>query len=188
MNLFNQNMIMKKTLYSILMLMAVLVAFTSCEKEEIENTATVAMAGDWYVTVDAVDDAGGLVYEDADLFGMGRIHMLTFNSAANDPKELIVSDLGNFWDFRVKVSCDQDNMTFSNNTTEDNNLVDGYEDVNVAITGGKIMPGVAHLASGVPTDSIVFYVAFSDDPYPEAYGYAKYRVSGFRYSGFTADE
>ena len=46
---------MKKTLYSILMLMVVLVAFTSCEKEEIENTATVEMAGDWYVTVDAVD-------------------------------------------------------------------------------------------------------------------------------------
>ena len=179
---------MKKTLYSILMLMVVLVAFTSWEKEEIENTATVEKAGDWYVTVDAVDANGEVVYEDADLFGLGLVHMLTFNSAANDPKEMIVSDLGNFWDFKVKVNCDPTNLTFSNNTTEDNNLVDGYEDVNVAITGGKIMPGAAHLASGVPTDSIVFYVWFSDDPYPDAYGYANYRVSGIRYSGFTADE
>ena len=181
-------MIMKKTLYSILMLMGVLVAFTSCEKEEIENTATVGMAGDWYVTVDAVDANGDVVYEDADLFGLGRVHMLTFNSAANNPDEMIVSDLGNFWDFKVKVNCDPNAMTFSNNTTEDNNLVEGYEDVNVAVTGGKIMPGAAHLASGVPTDSIVFYVKFSDDGYPDAYGYYNYRVSGFRYSGFTADE
>lgn len=170
------------------MLMGVLVAFTSCEKEEIGNTATVEMAGDWYVTVDAVDEAGAVVYEDADLFGMGRIHMLTFNTADNVSNEMMVSDLGNFWDFKVKVNCDPGNLTFSTNTTADNNLVDGYEDINVTISGGKIMPGAAHLASGVATDSIVFYVSFSDDEYPEAYGYANYRVSGIRYSGFTADE
>lgn len=188
MNLFNRNMIMKKTLYSMLMLAGLLVAFTSCEKEEIGDTAAVKTAGDWYVTVDAVDANGELVYSDDELFGMGNIHVLTYNTAADIPTEMIVSDLGNFWDFAVKVTCDPDALTFSTTTTDDNNLVEGYEDINVTITGGKITPGGARLASGVPTDAIEFYVTFSDDDYPDAYGYAKYRVHGYRYSGFVADE
>ena len=80
---------MKKTLYSILMLAGLLVAFTSCEKEEIGDTAGVKTAGDWYVTVDAVDANGGLVFSDEELFGMGQIHVLTYNTAANIPTEMI---------------------------------------------------------------------------------------------------
>ena len=44
---------MKKVLYSAALLL--LATLTSCEKEDIENTATVNMAGQWYVQVDAVD-------------------------------------------------------------------------------------------------------------------------------------
>lgn len=170
------------------MLMGVLVAFTSCEKEEIGNTATVEMAGDWYVTVDAVDANGELVYEDAELFGLGNIHVLTYNTSANNANEMIVSDVGNFWDFKVKVNCNPESMTFSTNTTEDNNLVEDYEDINVTITEGKILKGKATTPSGMPADYIEFYVTFSDDGYPDAYGYAKYKVYGFRYTGFAADE
>ena len=184
---------MKKTLYSLLMLVGVLVAFTSCEKEEVGNTATVETAGDWYVTVDAAD-ANGNVYIDADgdawedPFGMGNIHVLTFNSAANNPNEMIVSDLGNFWDFKVKVDCDPNTMTFSTNTTADNNLVEGYEDINVTITRGKIVKDGATTPSGQKADLIEFFVTFSDDSYPAAYGWDSYRVRGYRYTGFTADE
>ena len=184
---------MKKTLYSLLMLVGVLVAFTSCEKEEIGNTATVATAGDWYVTVDAADANGSVfVDEDGDAwedpFGLGNIHVLTFNSAANNPNEMIVCDMGVFWDFKVKVNCDQNTLTFSTNTTEDNNLVEGYEDVNVKITNGKIIKDGMITPSGQKADYIEFYVSFSDDPYPDAYGWDSYKVSGYRYTGFVADE
>ena len=45
---------MKKVLY----FAALLFLATACEKEDIENTAAVSMAGQWYCTVDAVDDNG----------------------------------------------------------------------------------------------------------------------------------
>ena len=48
---------MKKVLYFAAMLL--LPAFLiSCEKDDIEKTATVSMAGQWYVQIDAVDDDG----------------------------------------------------------------------------------------------------------------------------------
>ena len=170
---------MKKILFfAALMLTTV---FTSCSKDEIGGTATENTAGDWYVTVDAVDEAGNLVFSDDELFGLGRINVFTFNTAANVPTEMIVTDWANFWDFKVKVSCDQKNLTFQTNTTEDNNLVAG-------ITDGKILPKAGRQNNGSPADSIVFYVSFSDDPYPAAYGYAKYRISGVRYSGLEEND
>ena len=49
------------------------------------------------------------------------------------------------------------------------------------------MLGAATTPSGMPADSIVFIVTFDDDDYPEAFGYYGYRVSGYRYTGFAAD-
>ena len=163
-------------------------AFVACEKDEIGGTETEATAGDWYVTVDAADESGNLVEGFEDLFGLGRVHMITTNTAANNPNEMIVSDLGQFWDFKVKVSCDQQGLTFQTNTSENNNLVADYEDINVTITGGKIMPKAGRQNNGSPADSIVFYVSFSDDEYPAKYGYKNYRVSGIRYSGLKEND
>ncbi len=159
---------------------------TSCEKEEVGNTATVATAGQWYVTVDAVDESGNVVYEDADLFGLGRVLLLTANTAANSATEMIVDDLQNFWGYRVKVTVDPVNMTFATNTTENNNL--NGEDINVTITGGKIVKDGGVQNNGSKADYIEFYVNFSDDQYPAAYGYAKYHVYGIRYSGLAEND
>ena len=101
---------------------------------------------------------------------------------------MIVDDLLNFWEFKVKVSTDQKGLTFQTNTTENNNLVSGYEDINVQISGGKILPQAGRQNNGSPADSIVFYVSFSDDEYPAAYGYKNYRVSGIRYSGLEEND
>jgi len=177
---------MKKVLYFAALLLGF--TLTSCEKDEIGGTATEATAGQWYVTVDAADENGNLVEGYEDLFGMGRIIMLTFNTSDNNPNEMIVSDAGAFWDFKVKVACDQQALTFSNNTTENNNLVAGYEDINVQISGGKILPQAGRQNNGSPADSIVFYVSFSDDDYPEQLGYKNYRVSGVRYSGLAEND
>ena len=159
---------------------------TSCEKEEVGNTATEATAGQWYVTVDAVDESGNVVYEDADLFGLGRVLLLTANTAANSATEMIVDDLQNFWGYRVKVTVDPVNMTFATNTTENNNL--NGDDINVTITGGKIVKDGGVQNNGSKADYIEFYVNFSDDQYPAAYGYAKYHVYGIRYSGLAEND
>ena len=74
--------------------------FASCEKEMPGMTETVDLAGQWYVQVDYVD--GEDVYED--FYGIGRILMLTYNTSANKADEMIIDDLGNFWEFKVKVS------------------------------------------------------------------------------------
>lgn len=178
---------MKKVLYFAAMLLTMTLT-TSCEKEEVDNTATVATAGQWYVTIDAVDESGNVVFEDADLFELGQHLLLTANTAANKATEMIVDDLQNFWGYRVKVTVDPVNMTFATNTTENNNLVAGYEDINVSITGGKIVLGGGKQKNGSVTDTIEFYVTFSDDVYPEAYGYAKYHVYGVRYSGLAEND
>lgn len=177
---------MKKVLYFAALLFGL--TLTSCEKEEMGGTATEATAGQWYVTVDAADENGNLVEGLEDLFGLGRVVMLTYNTSANNPNEMIVDDIANFWEFKVKVACDQQALTFQTNTTENNNLVAGNEDINVSITGGKILPQAGRQNNGSPADSIVFYVSFSDDEYPAAYGYKNYRVSGIRYSGLEEND
>ena len=178
---------MKKVLYLATLLLCA-VFTTSCEKEEIGATETVNLAGEWYVTVDAVDESGNVVFTDDELFGLGRINILTYNSASNNPNEIIVDDLGNFWEFKVKATCDQNALTFATNTTADNNLVDGYEDVNVTISSGKIVKDGGVQNNGSKADYIEFYVSFSDDPYPGKYGYAKYHVYGVRYSGLVEND
>lgn len=176
---------MKKTATIITALLALLL-ISSCSKDDVEDTATVNLAGDWYVTVDAVDSAGNLVYPDADLFGMGKIHMLTYNTAANVGTELFVDDEGNFWNFKVRTVSDPNSRTFATATTEANN--ESGDPINVTITDGKIIPDGGHQNNGSVADSISFYVTFSDDQYPAAYGYAKYHVSGVRYSGLVEND
>lgn len=175
---------MKKIL-SLAILFVATVLLASCEKDEIGSTATKATAGDWYVTVTAVDDAGKTVYEDADLFGLGRIHMLTFNTNENVADKMYVFDNKAFWNFKVQTTCDQKALTFSTNGAAKNETGDP---IDVTITDGKILPGVGHQNNGSPADSIVFYISFSDDTNPAKYGFSKYKVSGIRYSGLTEND
>ena len=181
---------MKKIVY----LFAAVLLFASCAKEEIGGTATEALAGQWYVHVDAVDESGELVYSDDELFGIGNFMLLTYNTAANTADELFVDDLESFWNFKVKVGCSTSDKTFGNSDYVDNFK---YES-GVKLFDGKILKGAATTPSGMPADSIVFFVEFDDDltevdddvfEYtPDVYGFAKYRVSGFRYTGFTSDD
>lgn len=177
---------MKKVLYFATLLLCM--GLTSCEKEDIGGTATESMAGEWYVTVDAADANGNVVEGFEDLFGLGKIHVLTYNASDNNPNVLIVDDLQNFWGFKAKTNCDQKTLTFSTSTSENNNLVDGYDDINVTITGGKIIKNGGVQNNGSKADYIEFYVSFSDDAYPAAYGYANYKVSGVRYSGLEEND
>lgn len=174
---------MKKILYAVVMLCVV--ALTSCSKDEIENTATVATAGQWYVTVDAVDAQGKTVISDP--FGLGRTLQLTYNSAANVPGEMFVDDLENFYNYKTRVSVDQNNLTFASAVTSAVNNERG-DKITVSISEGKILKGAGRQNNGSPADSIVYYVTFSDDKAPAENGFVKYRVSGVRYSGLVEND
>ncbi|MBQ7530632.1 MAG: hypothetical protein IJT12_02880 [Paludibacteraceae bacterium] len=184
---------MKKILYAILALATLTLA--SCEKDPIGGTATEKMAGQWYVQVQGVDAAGTVLYEDEDLYGIGNFWLLTYNTAANTADSMWISDVdGAFWEFQVKVACNQSAGTFSAAAGED--ILNGATAV---ITNGKILYGAAKTPSGMPADSIVFEVLFDDDPYAapneEALGanfkfalYDHLRVSGYRYTGLANDD
>lgn len=170
---------MKKVIYLLMMCAGVLLS--SCEKDEIGSTTTAALAGEWYVMVDGVDESGAVVYEDP--FGLGHTLLYTYNTAANVPTEMYVSDEGNFWDYKVRVKSDINALTFST----DGAVANEAYDCDVTIEGGKVLLGAATTPHGTPADSIVFYVSFSDDEYIPAL-WSKMKVSGYRYTGFVQDE
>lgn len=192
---------MKKVLYSAALLL--LATLTSCEKEDIENTATVNMAGQWYVQVDAVDDAGNPIKNGEDYFGFGRVVIVTCNTAANSTSEMLIDDLGGFdvaagygngnypsYSLKSKINVDLGALTFSSNDAtnlSDKNKFDS-DLYPITIEGGKILPGAGRQNNGSVADSIVFYVKYAGDPWFPDDGYAKYKVSGIRYSGLVEND
>lgn len=192
---------MKKVLYSAALLL--LATLTSCEKEDIENTATVNMAGQWYVQVDAVDDAGNPIKNGEDYFGFGRVLILTSNTAANSTSEMLIDDLGSFdvaagygngnypsYSLKSKINVDLGALTFSSNNAtnlSDKNKFDS-DLYPITIEGGQILPGAGRQNNGSVADSIVFYVKYAGDPWFPDDGYAKYKVSGIRYSGLVEND
>lgn len=173
---------MKKNILTRSLLALFIILFTACEKDEIGGVATEKMTGEWYVVADAVDAQGNVVFEDADLFGIGYFHLDTYNTSSNSITEMWINDNGNFWDFKARINIDFEAMTFAAANVDNQ----AYES-KVTIENGKILLGAATTPSGMPADSIVFTVTFDDDSYPEDYEYYGYRVSGYRYTGFEAD-
>ena len=171
---------MKKVFYILGILSTMLAA--SCQKDPVEMTATVDMAGQWYVTIDAAK-GGQVVYED--VYGLGNVKMFTSNTAANIATEMLLTDDRDdpFWDFKVKIKADPTTMTFSADNVENLN----YE-CTVTVTGGKIVKGGATTPSGMPADAIEFYISFSDDTDGPDYGWDSFYIHGYRYTGFAADE
>lgn len=165
---------MKKILF---LLLAAGFFMVSCEKEKVGNTATVKMSGEWLVTVDLANDDGSVAVEDC--YGLGQVPIATYNTEKNVPTEMWIDDLGNFWDFKVNVDLDYNAATFS---TKD--FVDNYSyESQVKISNGKVLFDAAKTPSGMPADSIVFYVSFDDDDPGTIY-----KMSGYRYTGFANDE
>ena len=177
---------MKKILF--LIMAAVGVFLTSCEKEKAGGTETQKIAGEWSVTLDAVMADGSVAYED--IFGIGHFNILTYNTEKNVPTEMWVDDEDNSWGFKAIVNLDYNAATFSTADFVENFGGDAIETpgAKVKIIDGKVLYGAAKTPSGMPADSIVFYVAFDDDDYPADYGYENYKISGYRYTGLANDD
>ena len=107
--------------------------------------------------------------------------MLTYNTSANKADEMIIDDLGNFWEFKVKVGCDVEKRSFSADAA--GNLVEDYEDLICKVSNGKVVVDGTETPSGQKADYIEFYIEFSDDD-PGAV----YKISGWRYTGFENDD
>lgn len=185
----------------IILFATALLVMVACSKDEIGGTATESMAGKWYVTVDAVDDAGTPINKGEDYFGLGGpIILLTYNTTANNPTEMWIDDLGQCnvgamynddypsYSIKAKVSIDQSNLTFKSN--EAPNYADGWRDYDAmpVTIDGKILMGAGRQKNGSAADSIVFFVSYKNDPWYPGDGYAKYKVSGIRYSGLEEND
>ena len=174
---------MKKLAYMVFALLVVAMV-ASCSKEEIGGTASQEMAGQWYVSVDGIDENGEVIPGLEDFFYDGRQIILTYNTAANDGKELYVDDQENIWEFIVRTKSDLSTLTFATDGVAENE----YYDSGVTITNGKILKNAGRQNNGSPADSIVFNVYFDDDPDTAQKGHAGYRVSGIRYSGLVEND
>lgn len=146
---------------------------TSCEKEEIGGTASESLAGDWYVQANIVED--GTVYEDP--YEIGRFHIVTYNTAANNPNELWIDDLSNFWEFKIKASADVNSLTFS--ATDAQNA---YYDCTLTVTNAKIIKNGGTQNNGSKADYITMDIEFSDSPG------TIFRLEGVRYSGLEEND
>ena len=176
---------MKKILYSAFILAAGLLS--SCNdtdlggpKNEVEKTATEALAGEWYVQAHGVDADDNILYED--VYGAGTFEILTYNTAANTASKMIVDDETNFWEFKGEVNCNIENLTFSAT-----GISNAYYESSFDITEGKILLGAATSSYGHKVDSICFRLLLDDDDYAGKY-YDHLLVTGYRRTGFDQGE
>lgn len=151
------------------MLLVALVA-SSCSKEDIPMTSTVDLAGEWMVTAYVGEEE---IY--------GPFMVLTYNTNADDGKEIWINELSAFWDpsLQVKVPCNISTLTFGS----DQSLVNANGDnFTVIVKNGKVTFGGTKTPSGKPADAIEYQVEYSDDPG------TVYTFKGYRRTGLVEDD
>lgn len=166
-----RNILFMRKLYYIICVLAIL--FTSCKKSERGGPSVQSMLGDWYVVDDGVNANLETTLEDP--FGIGHFEFVTF-ADSNSTNQMWISDLGNFWEFQIRVDINLDSMTFETKTPQTAGSCE------VTVKGGRIMPNATITPDGMPADSIICYISFSDDTYPAQGYYAYHRLSGYRAS------
>lgn len=149
------------------------------EDYEIEKSKVVEAAGQWFVLYN--HETFG-----EDPFGAGFTSLKTFNTSADDGTEIWLTDEGNFWDYKVKIPIDINNLTFGGEDTLTNAVTD--YDIKVIVRNGKIIKNASVQPSGATTDSIYFEIWFEDLQDATEIPNDKLLVSGFRRTGFLEDE
>ncbi|TLX72649.1 hypothetical protein E9993_17585 [Labilibacter sediminis] len=176
---------MKNIINSIILVLVVVLQVSCDEKEKYVqiNSSTVEASGEYYVRYDQ-EKLG------EDPFGAGFNKIIAFNTSVDNGKEIWIADEGHFWDYKVKIPVNLDNLTFGSADTVIN-VVEDYE-IKVIVNNGKIIHNVVELPSGVKADSIYFELWFEDlqDVGGGAYFDEDdvFTVAGYRKSGFLEDE
>ncbi len=181
---------MRKYIYIIALALLAIPAFTSCDvetKEEPGGTAIEKMCGYWDVVYDAVDENGNVLYED--VYNAGTCTIFTYNLADNGTQYMWLDDQESFWAYKMIVNINYENRTFWCDWKD----YDAAGSGQAIITDGKIVENGGVNEHGKPTDSISFYIVFTDDSYifdeedPDAPYYDRLWVHGVRHSGFSPD-
>lgn len=172
----------KLNITRVLAVILVLTSFISCDEvgdTDPGETSVKAMSGDWYVQM-LVD--GEVVVDYAVLS--------TYNTSANDGKDMWIEDHGNLWDFKVKSPITFSSLSFAGDNLASSivhdvastpDIIETY-DVNVNITEGKVTKNGATSTGGHTVDGISFKAEFSDDPG------TIYEIKGYKRTGFLEDE
>lgn len=175
---------MKKYItYTLLSLVMIMMA--SCDKEDVPMTSTVNVAGEWMVTIDVIDNDGTIM---EDPYGMGPVMFITYNTNADNGKEIWLDDCHAFKPFgmvqsKITLPCDVKARTFGSEQPVLNYYQpDPDEPYYITVSEGKITVNGTKSPSGMPVDAIEFKLEFSDDP-----GTIHY-IHGYRRTGFVADE
>jgi hypothetical protein len=175
---------MKKNIY--MSLFFALISLSSCEKlfemneqkePATEYSPTYPFNGEWYVYY-GVKDADTTIYDE----GNGYFKILIYNTAANTPDSIWITDKNNFWNFKVKAASSPSTKTFGKEAQE---LLNKAYDSKVIVQNGKVLLNAATTTGGNTTDSIYMEILFDDDSSP--YG-TTYVLAGYRRTGFLDDE
>lgn len=181
---------MRKYIFIIALALLAIPAFTSCDTETNEEpggTAIEKMCGYWDVVYDAVDENGNVLYED--VYNAGTCTIFTYNLADNGTQYMWLDDQESFWAYKMIVNINYENRTFWCDWKD----YDAAGTGQAIITDGKIVENGGVNEHGKPTDSISFYIVFTDDSYifdeedPDAPYYDRLWVHGVRHSGFSPD-
>jgi len=158
--------------------------------EEPGGVAIQDLCGTWTVTVEAsageyggTKDLGAMgkaeldaVDDWADLHGVGKTAIRTYNTAANDLDSIWFDD-ENFWGEKFKINCNYSNLSFQADSIES---ITG-SGCQATMRYGQVIKDAATTPRGEKADSIIVYVFYND-------GYdLTYKFSGYRYTGFQAD-
>lgn len=163
-----------KNIFKILACGLLVAGVSSCAKEEIGGTAVQDMAGEWYVTIDYVDEDGNVLMP----LGSGST-LYTYNTNANLATEMYIED-SYFKGFRVMVDVDYANKTFSGKDVED----DYYDGTVYDVLNGSVVKDGAVSDAGYTADAISFVLVESgyDEEYEEYYT-DYYHYYGYRRTG-----
>lgn len=161
-----------KKIFSLIAFIGTLM-FTSCTAEDVYYTNVVELAGEWKVTVDQVDASGNVIDENVS----GTINLLTYNTVA-DNNEMWIDDLKGFWQTKVKVTVDTENLTFSCSNVTDEYCKGTKNEYQATITDGRMKYDATTSSLGYTVDEISFTIQFSDAP-GEYYRFHGYRRTGF---------
>jgi hypothetical protein len=177
---------MKNIVFAIVIFIALLGTY-GCEKlhdlnqpkdPDTKYSSTYPLSGEWWVQYYTFD---GTAYSE---IGLGHVPLFTSNTAADDGKEMWISDDGTFWTYTVKCPVDMSSLTFSGDSlisTADDGDGNPY-DIWVNIAEGKVIKNGGKSPSGVVMDSIFFKMEFEDEPG------SFYYAAGIRKTGFLEDE
>jgi len=167
---------MKK--YIIIFIAAIAMVMTSCNNDvDAGGTATQPTAGRW--TVSLMQKSGNSWVDQAD-----GLPIYTYNTAADVDSLMWLKDAKGLSDL-TKLHADVNKLTFysgvatSSGSSAYINQIEGSTSVTYKVINGAIFKGAAKTPSGLAADSIRYYIVCGTDTF---------KVAGFRYTGFPADE